>query len=130
MVQIVHMWRDAYYGSVAVNRFSPYIEIHKVERTVHGNGVDIKVWGEMKIAAGEYVYARELKLNTLQVLLLTPELLAPDGHGYMVHKRIFNKGAYDNYASVDVYDDAAEWQGPGVGPVDGSIWVNFVAEGE
>lgn len=130
MVQRVHVWRGSDYGAVANSRFSPYIEIHKVERDVHGNGIDIKIWGEMKIAAGEYVYARELKLNTVQVLLLTPELCKPNTLGYMAQKCIYNKGTYDNYASVDIYDHNGVLQLPGTGPTDGSIWLNFVAEGE
>jgi len=45
---------------------APLIHIHRIERTVHGNGIGIKVFGEMLIAAKEFVYARELKLNTIQ----------------------------------------------------------------
>ena len=62
------------------------IHIHNVRREVHGNGVVIKVYGEMKLHAGQYVYAREMKLNTLQVLLLTPELNLNNGLGYMAQK--------------------------------------------
>jgi len=108
----------------------PLIHIHHVERSVHGNGVAIKVYGEMKIAAGEYVYARELKLNTLEVLLLTPELDKNNTIGYMAQKYIHNKGEYDNYASIDIYADDGTWQSPGTGPTDGSIWLNFIALGE
>jgi hypothetical protein len=106
------------------------IHIHSVQRHVHGNSIKIEVEGEMKIASHQYVYARELKLGTLQVLLLTPELNRNDTHGYMAQKFIYHKGELDNYASIDVYDDAAEDQTPGVGPVDGSIWLDFIAKGE
>lgn len=108
----------------------PLIHIHYIERTVHGNGIAIKVYGEMKIAAGEYVYARELKLNTLQVLLLTPELDTNNTIGYMAQKYVHNKGELDNYASIDIYADDGTWQAPGTGPTDGSIWLNFLALGE
>lgn len=115
-------------GGAAV--WSPLIHIHKVDRTVHGNGIDIKVYGEMQIAATEFVFARELKLNTLEVLLLTPMPPSQNGLGYMAQHRIFTKGAYDNYASIDVYDDASNLQTAGTGPEGGSIWLNFIAEGE
>jgi len=108
----------------------PLIHIHYIERTVHGNGIAIKVYGEMKIAAGEYVYARELKLNTLEVLLLTPELDKNNTIGYMAQKYIYNKGELDNYASIDIYADDGTFQAPGTGPTDGSIWLNFLALGE
>jgi hypothetical protein len=106
------------------------IHIHNVERHVHGNSISIKIFGEMKIAAGQYVYARELKLNTLQVLTLTPELNLNNTHGYMAQKFIYHKGELDNYASIDVYNDAGTLQSPGTGPVDGSIWLDFIAKGE
>jgi len=104
--------------------------VHSVQRHVHGNGIKITIHGEMKTASGQYVYARELKLNTLQVLNLTPELNLNNTHGYMAQKFIYHKGELDNYASIDVYSDAGTWQGPGTGPVDGSIWLDFVAIGE
>lgn len=108
----------------------PLIHIHTVKREVHGNGIYIVVEGEMKVHAGQYVYARELKLNTLEVLLLTPELNLNNTQGYMAQKFIYHKGELDNYASIDVYADDGTWQGPGTGPVDGSIWLDFVAKGE
>jgi len=108
----------------------PEIDIHYIERTVQGSGIGIKVYGEMKIAAGEIVYAKELKLNTIHMLLLTPEVNKNTAKGYMAQKYIYNKGEYGNYASIDVYNDAGAWQSPGVGPVDGSIWLNFIALGE
>lgn len=111
-------------------RTSPLIEIHQIERHVHGNGISLHVYGEMKIAAGEYVFARELKLNTLQTLNLTPEQPFQTGVGYMANKHIYRKGQYDNWASIDIYDDASTFLSPGNGPTDGSIWLNFEAMGE
>ena len=108
----------------------PLIHIPAVERHVHGNGIAIHIYGEIKIASGTYVYARELKLNTLQTLLLTPELNRDNGLGYMAQKFIYHKGEYDNYASIAVYDDNSVQQTPGTGPVDGSIWLDFESLGE
>jgi len=136
MVQVTTSQRpDAYkpdegWESASSGQGTPQIHVHHVERYIHGNGVCIKSYGEIKIAAGEYVWAWELKMNTLQELQLTAEVGRNDGHGYIPQKSIWHKGEYDNYASIDVFDDAAEFQGPGTGPVDGSIWLNYEALGE
>ena len=116
---------------------TPLVHIHLIERTIHGNHVAVKIWGEMKIAAKEIIYARELKLKTLQVLLLTPE------HGthalFVPSKNVYAKGELNNYASIDVFSAAANELTIGgatgaaiatVGPSDGSIWLNFSAIGE
>ena len=110
----------------------PKIHVHSVERHVHGNGIKIMVHGEVKIAAGEIIYARELKLNTLEVLKLTPEVDRTVGgdKGYIAHKWVYHKGEYDNFASIDIYDDASAWQGSDAGPIDGSLWLDFDAKGE
>jgi hypothetical protein len=109
---------------------SPQIQVHYDYRDVFGSGIAVRVYGEMKIAAGQLVYAKELGLKSIQVLVLTPEVASQTVHGYMVQKYINHKGEYDNYASIGIYDDAAAWQGPGTGPVDGSIWLDFIALGE
>jgi hypothetical protein len=108
----------------------PQVHVHHIFRDVFGNGIAVRVYGEMKVAAGERIWARELGLKTLQVLVLTPELNLNNGLGYMAQKYIRHKGEFNNYASIDVYDDASVWQGPGTGPVDGSIWLDFVGLGE
>ena len=128
MVQVIHRAREA--GDHGYPGSSPLIHIHHVERNVFGNGIAIHIYGEMRIAAGEYVYAKELKLNTIQTMNLTPELPANDGLGYMAQKFINHKGEYDNWASIDIYDDASVWQGPAVGPSEGSVWLDFEALGE
>ncbi len=128
MVQVIH--RERTVGDHGYPGYSPLIHIHHVKRDVFGNGIAIHIYGEMRIAAGEYVYARELKLNTIQVMNLTPELPANDGLGYIAQKNIYHKGEYENYASIDIYDDASTWQGPGVGPSNGSVWLDFEALGE
>jgi len=114
---------------------SPLIHIYSVERHVHGNGIKIMVHGEIKIAAGEIVYARELKLNTLDVLKLTPEVCRgqTDGTtGIIANKWIYRKGEYDNFASIDIYDDDGTWLYAGLrsGLSDGSVWLDFDAKGE
>ena len=107
----------------------PLVQIHGVERWVHGNGIQIHVWGEMLIAAKEMVYAREMKLNTIKVLLLTPE--GADHQPVIAKKWIYSKGAYDNYASIDLFDDTGAELYPGRGrDPTGSVWLNFEAKGE
>ena len=115
----------------------PLVHIHAIERHVHGNGIHIKIWGEMKIAAKERVYARELYLNTIKVLLLTVET----GQHYPLtaQKWVYNKGEFDNYASIDIFCSNG-WQMEPDGRVavtcpatlgtDGSLWLNFMALGE
>lgn len=129
-MEIIRQLRANPFPVAGPHVWSPLIHIHKVDRWVHGNGIDIKIYGEMQVAAGEYVYARELKLNTLEVLTLTAMPPAWNGLGYIAQHRIVTKGTYDNYASIDVYTDTGVWQSPGAGPEGGSIWLNFIAEGE
>jgi len=117
--------------SAGTQAHSPRIEIHHVRRTVHGNGIAIKVWAEIKIAAKEWIYAHELKLNTIQVMQLTPEPKIQNAIGYMVGKTIFYKGQYGNYASIDVYqDDGTQCDAGANCPTDGSIWLDAVILGE
>ena len=129
MVQIIN--------ANALRDGGPEVHIHFIERSVHGNGIAIRVYGEMKIAAKEHVYARELKLNTLEVLLLTPFHGGPEP--FFVQKWIYEKGEFDNYASVDIFSpDAYQMlSSGGVSvdhatelPEDGSIWLDFEAVGE
>jgi hypothetical protein len=133
MVQV--MYAGPYGGSAGPNESSgtgptTLVHIHSIERHVAGNGIKLVVYGEMKIAAGQYVYAKDLKLGTVQQILLTPELNLNNTRGYMAQKYIYHKGELGNYASIDVYSDAGTWQSPGTGPVDGSIWLDFEAIGE
>lgn len=104
------------------------IHIHNIERHVHGNGIKIKVYGEMLVVDDIRVYARELKLNTIEVLELTP--MGSDQQ-YVANKYIVDKSHYDNYASIHVYygADATELDRDGPGP-GGSIWLDFQALGE
>jgi hypothetical protein len=117
----------------------PRVEIHTIEHIVDGQHVFNRVYGELKIAAKEVVYARELGLNTLQVFLLQPESGAH--HPFPTNVWIYHKGEYDNYASVDIfsmdgyqYEAATRGQSaetaPSTLPYDGSLWFGFVAIGE
>lgn len=134
MVQVTTTHRASYpsegFEQLGSGQGTPQIHVHHVHRDVHGNGIAIRAYGEIKIAAGEFVWAHELKMNTLQVLTLTPEPCRQMNVGYSVHKSIWHKGEYDNYASIDVFDNDGNFQAPGTPPVDGSIWLNFVAVGE
>lgn len=123
---------------------NPLIHIHSIKREVFGNEISLWVAGEMKIAAKQVVFAKELKLNTIQVLVLTPE--AGDHVPYIVQKWIYHKGEYDNYASIDIFAPTAGYElrsgtrqdqtpTPTINassrlPYDGSLWLNFVAVGE
>lgn len=115
----------------------PRFEIQVQERYVAGESVHVKVYGEMKIGAKERVYARELGLRTLQLLILQPE------HGthnpYTTGVWIYRKGELDNYASVDIFsmDGYEMYLNAQVSvsaatslPYDGSLWLGFIALGE
>ncbi len=118
----------------------PLIHVHHVARDVHGNGIAIRVYGEMLIAAKEVVFAKELKLNTIQVLTLTPEFIQTHlEDAYVPSKWIYHKGEYNNYASIDIIKiptdgggntEATAGNGPSVHPHEGSLWLDFIALGE
>lgn len=118
------------YEALSTGQGTPQVHVHYVHRDIFGNGIAIRSYGEIKIAAGEYVWAKELLMNTLQVLVLTPEIGTNNALGYMAQKAIWHKSEYDNYASIDIYDHNGVFQSPSVGRVDGSIWLNFIALGE
>jgi len=105
------------------------VYIHFIERTVHGNGIGIKVYGEMLTYGDLIIQAHELKLNTLEELQLTP--MGSD-QAYMANKYIVDKGLYGNEASIHVYDES--WNpidGTNKGPeAEGSIFLDFEALGE
>jgi len=141
MVQVVRTTSGARYdrGFGAAAYGAPLIHIHEVERHVFGNSIVVKVWGQMKIAAKEVVFARELKLNTLQVLLLTVETGVH--WPWTANKWVYHKGEFDNYASIDILSPQSgyQWEAntrsavqtlPSSLPADGSIWLNFMALGE
>jgi len=115
----------------------PRLEIQVQERVVAGEHVFVRVYGEMKIGAKERVYARDLGLRTIQLLMLQPE------HGthnpYTTGVWIYRKGELDNYASVDIFSmDGYEMylnaqvavSAASTLPYDGSLWLGFIALGE
>ncbi len=124
---------------------NPLIHIHSIRREVFGNEISLWVAGEIRIAAKEVVFAKELKLNSIEVLVLTPE--AANHVPYIVNKWIYRKVLYDNYASIDIFAPTAAYElrsnngqrtqvpTPTIGansqlPYDGSLWLNFVAVGD
>jgi len=137
---IISNWLEHYYYGGG----QPLVHIHTIERHVHGNSVCVHLYGEMKIAAKEVVFARDLGLNTIQVLLLTPE--AADHVPYIATKWIYHKGEYDNYASIDIFaptnayelrsgTERTQTATPTIDatshlPYDGSLWLNFECVGE
>lgn len=140
---MVEVYESYWLDHVLYGGGNPLIHIHSIKREVFGNEISLWVAGEMKIAAKEVVFAKELKLNTIQVLVLTPE--AANHTPYMVNKWIHHKGEYDNYASIDIFSvqgyelrsgpNRTQVQTPTVNttsqlPYDGSLWLNFVAVGE
>ena len=134
MVQVVRVERlpltttGSATNDIGYPGWSPLIHIHHVERNVFGNGIAIHVYGEMRIAAKEVVYARELKLNTIQTMTLTAE--TGTHTSYNVQKYIHAKGEYDNYASIDIFNAAGTEITRGLGPDEGSVWLDFEALGE
>ena len=106
----------------------PLVEIHYIERVVHGRGVAVRVYGKMKIAAKERVYAHELGLKTIEVLTVTPE--TGTHTGYLAQKWVYNPGEYGNYASIDIFDTGGTEITAGNGPADGSLWLDFICIGE
>lgn len=108
---------------------NPRIEIHTIDRRVFGNSIALWVAGEIKIGSTEHVYAYDLKMKSIQVLVLTPEASSP-GRRYSAKKYINHKGEYDNWASIDIWDDAGTAITAGNGPDDGSVWLDFIAVGE
>ena len=132
MVQVIIRPRPsgAYWWNSAATG-TPEIHVHYIERDVFGNGIGIRVYGELKIASGEIVYARELKLNCLQVLVLTPEYSRQATvQDWTPVKWIYHKSEFDNWASIDIYEATDGWEAAGNLPSDGSIWLDFVALGE
>ena len=115
----------------------PRFEIQVQDRVVKGESVFVRVYGEMKIGAKERVYARDLGLRTIQLLMLQPE------HGthnpYTTGVWIYRKGELDNYASIDIFSmDGYEMylnaqtsvSAARTLPYDGSLWLGFIALGE
>jgi hypothetical protein len=120
-------------GSYSVGNgktMSARVEIAAVERHVSGYGTNIKIYGQIKIAARECVLASELKLSTISMMLLTPENTWGNGAEWAAKVYVRQKGQFDNWASIDVYDSTGAEIIAGNGPDTGSVWLAFMALGE
>jgi len=113
---------------IKVPQYTPRVEIHTMQRFVHGNCTMLKSIGEILIAAKEYVYAWQLGLKTIETMRLTAE--GANHAAYIPQKWVYHKGEYDNYASIDIFDAADAEITAGSGPSSGSVWLNYVAEGD
>jgi hypothetical protein len=87
-----------------------------------------EVFGQVEVIDGAgYVYASDLRLKSIQDLLLT---VNPGANGYattpdlFASKYLINKGRKGNYASIYVWDATAD------ALASGSQYVNFTALGE
>ena len=108
---------------------APQIHIHFEDRPIHGRGVAHVVYGELKIAAKEYVYAAELNLKCIQTLHLT----TMTGTHTLLHPQFWifpDKLTYNNMASIDIFNDLGAEILCGMGPSEGSVWLNFIAVGD
>lgn len=109
----------------------PQIDIHYIERKVHGNGIAVKVWGEMLVASQESVHSYDLGLTSLQVLILTPLTgkYTIDPHSGQRDtipwptKYVWAKGRPDNRATIYLWDDTSTEH-------TGSVWLDFHALGD
>lgn len=139
MVEVIHILHtDPNAASVIAGpytanvKLSARVEIHSIERVVSGYTTCTKIYGEIKIAAREAVWAHELKLSTIRMMLLTPENTWGAGAEWSAKVYIRSKGQFDNWASIDIYDDAGAYITPGHAQAqdNGSVWLAFMALGE
>jgi hypothetical protein len=121
-------------GYTGNTKMSAKVEIHAMERVRNGYSSFIRVYGEMRIAARECVLASELKLSTINMLMLTPESAAGAGTAGTLSSKAFikQKGQFDNWASIDIYNDAGTYiiAGNAAALDNGSVWLQFMALGE
>ena len=86
----------------------------------------IEVWGEIECGSPALVNARDLRLKSIQNIILTADastlLNAP--RFVNVSKQVFNKGQKRNNASIYIYDIG------GTAELSGSVYLNFLAMGE
>ena len=82
-----------------------------------------EVWGEIEVTSPARVDAADLRLKSIQNLLLTVDTIE-DTPDMFASKQIFNKGRKGNNASIYVWDLSGGVQ------ASGSHYVNFLAQGE
>ena len=139
MVEVIHIFHTDP-GALAtvpgpytgLTKLSARVEIQAIERLTSGYSNVVKVYGEMKIGARESVYAHELKLSTIKMILLTPENTWGNGAEWAAKVYIRQKGQFDNWASIDIYDSTGAEITPGHAQAqdNGSVWLAFLAVGE
>ena len=95
------------------------VDVHFEDRPIHGNGVAVRTYGELKISHGQIVYAYDLKQKSIQVLQLTAETHNP----YFPTKWVSDKGKIPNKATIYIWDATTG------DPYVGSVWLNFEAIG-
>ena len=86
----------------------------------------VEVWGEVEITSPALVRARDLRLKSIQNLLLTVDVQDTTGvgHDIFASKTVYNKGQKMNTASIYLWDNSTSAEATG------SHYVNFLAMGE
>ena len=101
---------------------TPRVDIHSISRA--GQELyreKVRCQGEMYIESGARLFSYDFDIETIQGLVLTVEGGSTDS--YFATKWVHNKGMKDNWATVWVWDQDGN-------QVSGSVWVNFIADGE
>lgn len=85
-----------------------------------------EVWAEIEVGSPALLYARDLRLKSIQQLQLTPDVNGnqPANFDLIATKQIMNKGRKGNAASIYVWDTS------GTAHVSGSVYLNVLAMGE
>lgn len=100
------------------------IDIQK-ELKVDPGTETVEVWGEIEVTSPALVHARDLRLKSIQNLLMTVDAQPARGVGDMfASKYVYSKGQKNNYASIYVWDLSDGVQATG------SHYINFLAMGE
>lgn len=81
-----------------------------------------EVWGEMEIQSPAMLNAADLRLKSIENILLTPDSRV----SYYATKQVMNKGRKGNTASIYLFDGTAS----GSEVTSGSHYLNFLAMGE
>ena len=86
----------------------------------------VEVWGEIECAHPALINARDLRLKSIQNIILTADASTLTGAPTHVNvtKQVFNKGQKRNQASIYIYDIE------GTSSLSGSVYLNFLAMGE
>jgi hypothetical protein len=97
---------------------APTVRIFRLRKE---DNVDFwEVWGNVRIAHGERIWARNIGLKSIDSLLLTPEGGSVDA--YFATKWVWYPKRPSNYASIHIFDHDGSAHS-------GSVDVNFYAIG-